>query len=130
MPIVLLVDRGTTGGYTKIATVITADLSFLAQAAAGDLVTFTLVTVDEAHSLLREQEKQLRQLIDSPAVRFAHQRYRVTVDGVAAEVDAGLAEVIQPQTGTARSAARVEATVRVTGERSVRSCRVEVEGPE
>jgi antagonist of KipI len=130
MPIVLLVDRGTTGGYTKIATVITADLSFLAQAAAGDLVTFTPVTVDEAHSLLREQEKQLRQLIDSPAVRFAHQRYRVTVDGVAAEVDAGLAEVIQPQTGTARSAARVEATVRVTGERSVRSCRVEVEGPE
>jgi antagonist of KipI len=130
MPIVLLVDRGTTGGYTKIATVITADLSLLAQAAAGDSVTFRAVTVDEAHSLLREEEERLRQLVDSPAVRFARQRYRVTVDGVAADVDSGLAEVIQPQTGTSRSAAQVEATVRVTGERSVRSCRVEVEGLE
>jgi antagonist of KipI len=130
MPIVLLADRGTTGGYTKIATVITADLPFLAQAAAGDTVTFTPVTVDEAHVLLREQEEQLRRLADSPIVRFARQRYRVTVDGVAAEVDAGLAEVIQPQTATSGSAARVEAKVRVTGERSTRSCRIEVEGLE
>ena len=32
MPRVLLADRGTTGGYTKIATVISADLPNLAQA--------------------------------------------------------------------------------------------------
>ena len=32
MPIVLLADRGATGGYTKIATVISADIMRLAQA--------------------------------------------------------------------------------------------------
>ncbi|MCK7478765.1 MAG: MFS transporter [Candidatus Moduliflexus flocculans] len=36
LPIVLMADRGTTGGYTKIATVASADLSRLAQAAPGD----------------------------------------------------------------------------------------------
>ena len=38
MPIVLMADRGTTGGYTKIATVASVDLSRLAQAAPGDRV--------------------------------------------------------------------------------------------
>ncbi len=39
-PIVLMADRQTTGGYAKIATVITEDLSLLAQAAAGTAVQF------------------------------------------------------------------------------------------
>ena len=59
LPIVLMADRGTTGGYTKIATVISADISKLAQAAPGDRVRFTAVTLDEAHALLREQEAVL-----------------------------------------------------------------------
>ena len=40
VPIVLLADRGTAGGYTKIATVIGPDLPRLAQAIPGDTVSF------------------------------------------------------------------------------------------
>jgi antagonist of KipI len=127
MPMVLLADRGTTGGYTKIATVITVDLPSLAQAATGDTVTFTAVPVDEAHALLREREERLRRLADSPPVRFARQRFRVAVDGVAGEVETGFAEVPEPWPGSRRSGMRLETAVRVTGEQTVRSCRVAVE---
>ena len=53
LPIVLMADRGTTGGYTKIATVASADLSRLAQAAPGDRVRFARVELDQAQALLR-----------------------------------------------------------------------------
>ena len=53
LPIVLMADRGTTGGYTKIATVVGADLPRLAQAAPGDRVTFIRTGLDEAQALLR-----------------------------------------------------------------------------
>ncbi|MDO4321507.1 MAG: biotin-dependent carboxyltransferase family protein [Lachnospiraceae bacterium] len=39
-PIVLMADRQTTGGYAKIATVITEDLPLLAQARPGDTIYF------------------------------------------------------------------------------------------
>ena len=52
LPIVLMADRGTTGGYTKIATVASVDLSRLAQAAPGDGVRFARVGLDEAQALL------------------------------------------------------------------------------
>jgi len=55
-PIVLLADCGTTGGYTKIATVISADLPWMAQAQPGDTVAFRPVCLDEAHRALSEQE--------------------------------------------------------------------------
>jgi biotin-dependent carboxylase-like uncharacterized protein len=48
-PIVMMADGPTTGGYPKIATVITADLPLLAQALPGqDQVRFTAVDVEEA----------------------------------------------------------------------------------
>jgi biotin-dependent carboxylase-like uncharacterized protein len=40
MPIVMMADCQTTGGYAKIATVIAPDLALLAQAKAGDRVSF------------------------------------------------------------------------------------------
>lgn len=49
-PIVLLADRQTTGGYPKIATVLTADLPKLAQRRPGDSVTFTAVDAAEAEA--------------------------------------------------------------------------------
>lgn len=58
-PIVLLADRQTTGGYPKIATVIAADLDFLAQAAPGDRITFRAVDLDTAHRLRRERQAML-----------------------------------------------------------------------
>jgi antagonist of KipI len=55
-PIILMADRGTTGGYTKIATVVGPDLSLLAQSMPGDKVRFTSVTPAEAREILMEQE--------------------------------------------------------------------------
>lgn len=54
-PLVLLADRQTTGGYPKIATVITADLGRLAQMAPGSSFTFRAVTRAEAVAALRKQ---------------------------------------------------------------------------
>ncbi|GAA0366715.1 biotin-dependent carboxyltransferase family protein [Bacillus horti] len=58
-PIIMLADRQTTGGYPKIATIISADWSKLAQLRPKDSVQFQEVTVEEAQALYREQEKEL-----------------------------------------------------------------------
>jgi len=60
-PIILLVEQ-TSGGYAKIATVITADLPNVAQAMPGNTVRFELVTLEVAHRLYREQQKRLQQI--------------------------------------------------------------------
>ncbi|MBL8671174.1 MAG: biotin-dependent carboxyltransferase [Alphaproteobacteria bacterium] len=51
-PIILMVDRGTTGGYPKIATVIGADLPRLAQRRPGEFLRFQAVSIEEAHAAL------------------------------------------------------------------------------
>ncbi|MDR6227529.1 5-oxoprolinase subunit C family protein [Desmospora profundinema] len=61
-PIILMADRQTTGGYTKIATVLSVDLPLVAQAAVGHRFTFEQMTVEEAGRLAVEQERFLRQL--------------------------------------------------------------------
>ena len=57
-PIIMMADRQTTGGYTKIATVITPDLSTLAQMSPGSTMNFEMVSVEESHRIYREYEKQ------------------------------------------------------------------------
>lgn len=47
-PIILLQDRGTVGGYPKIATVIKADLIKVAQLKPNQLITFQLISVEDA----------------------------------------------------------------------------------
>jgi KipI family sensor histidine kinase inhibitor len=47
-PIVMLADGPTTGGYPKVATVVSADLDFLAQLGPGDGVRFRVITVEQA----------------------------------------------------------------------------------
>lgn len=59
LPILLLVEHPSTGGYPKIASVITADLSALAQLRPGDEVRFAPVSLDEARRLLLEREARL-----------------------------------------------------------------------
>ena len=58
-PIIILTEL-VTGGYTKIATVISTDLPKVAQLKPGDRVNFEPISIEEAHRLLREQEEQLR----------------------------------------------------------------------
>jgi biotin-dependent carboxylase-like uncharacterized protein len=61
-PIILLADRQTTGGYPKIATVISADLGAIGRARTGDSLRFDMVTLAEAlsarenHVLRQKQE--------------------------------------------------------------------------
>ncbi|WP_420133035.1 biotin-dependent carboxyltransferase family protein [Rhodopseudomonas sp.] len=63
-PIVLMSDRGTSGGYPKIATVITADLGRLAQRQPGRPFRFAAVSMDEAQAAYRAMAKLIRSLPD------------------------------------------------------------------
>jgi len=60
LPIILLVDRQTTGGYTKVATVISVDIPKLAQAKPDDKVRFQQINQDEAQIALQEYEQQIQ----------------------------------------------------------------------
>ena len=63
-PIVLMPDRGTSGGYPKIATVITADLGRCAQIPAGKAFRFRAVSMAEAQDEVRKFANLLRTLPD------------------------------------------------------------------
>jgi len=58
-PIILFVEQQTTGGYPKIANVISADFHCLGQLRPRDEIRFERVDWETARSLLREQEKFL-----------------------------------------------------------------------
>ena len=62
-PIVLMADRQTTGGYTKIGTIITADLPRLSQLPVGDGINFNIVTIDEAQEIYRAYMERLHKRI-------------------------------------------------------------------
>jgi antagonist of KipI len=59
LPIILFVEQQTTGGYPKIASVISADLSSLGQLRPRDEIRFELVEMETARALFLEQEKLL-----------------------------------------------------------------------
>lgn len=61
-PIILMADRQTTGGYPKIAQVITTDLPKLAQLQPFAKVRFQLVSLKEAQRLIVQQENALKLL--------------------------------------------------------------------
>jgi biotin-dependent carboxylase-like uncharacterized protein len=63
LPIVLLGDRQTVGGYSKIATVASVDLPRLGRLLPGMAVRFSAVNVEEAESLRRDQEVRLKRAI-------------------------------------------------------------------
>jgi biotin-dependent carboxylase-like uncharacterized protein len=63
-PIVLMPDRGTSGGYPKIAAVISADLGRFAQLPAGRAFRFKAVSMTEAQAELRKFRELLRTLPD------------------------------------------------------------------
>jgi antagonist of KipI len=56
LPIILFVDQQTTGGYPKIANVISADLHRVGQLRPRDEIRFEQVTFEKARALLIEQE--------------------------------------------------------------------------
>lgn len=63
-PIVLLVDRQSAGGYTKVATVCSFDVGRLSQVKPGQRLRFSEIAVAEAHAVLREERERLACAID------------------------------------------------------------------
>jgi antagonist of KipI len=58
--LLLMVDRQTVGGYPKIAVLISADLPKAAQLCPGHRVRFQIVSLEEAHQALVQQQKRWR----------------------------------------------------------------------
>lgn len=69
-PIILMADRQTTGGYPKVATIISADLPALGRSRIGDKISFQETSVEEAQQLRRT----LLQQIDAIPNRIVHAR--------------------------------------------------------
>lgn len=63
-PIVMLADHQTTGGYPKIATVISTDLPAVGRLRPGDSLRFRAVSTREAEAARRARESELDELID------------------------------------------------------------------
>ena len=62
-PIVLLADHQTTGGYPKIATVISVDLPTLARCRPGDPLRFVSVELEAAEEMCRDAEREFARLV-------------------------------------------------------------------
>jgi len=58
-PIIILAEI-VTGGYRKIATIITADLPLAGQIKPGDTVRFEQVSLDMAYEALQEMEERIK----------------------------------------------------------------------
>jgi len=61
-PIVLLLDRQSTGGYTKIATVCSFEIGRVGQLRPGQTLRFESVGIEAAHRMLREAVAMLEHL--------------------------------------------------------------------
>lgn len=61
-PIILMAEHQTTGGYSRIGTVISTDIPFLAQAQPGTSVRFKEISVQNAQDLLIESRRKLKSL--------------------------------------------------------------------
>jgi biotin-dependent carboxylase-like uncharacterized protein len=68
VPTVLLADHQTTGGYPKIATVISCDTDRLAQMRAGQIVRFVSVTAQDAVDATRLYQAEKSEYLDAISV--------------------------------------------------------------
>ncbi len=64
-PIILFVEQQTTGGYPKIANIISADMPSVGQLRPRDEIRFELVTPETARGLIRERELLLHSLLQA-----------------------------------------------------------------
>lgn len=63
-PIALLVDRQSTGGYTKVATVCSFDIGRLGQVKPGHRLRFRAIDLAEAHRILRQSQAALVNVLE------------------------------------------------------------------
>jgi len=63
-PMLLMADRQTTGGYARLATVISADIGLAGQLAPGDSISFAVCSRREAMGALIAEERLLMAVED------------------------------------------------------------------
>jgi antagonist of KipI len=63
-PIALLVDRQSTGGYTKLATVCSFDIGRLGQVKPGHRLRFRAIELAEAHRIVQREHETLRDVLE------------------------------------------------------------------
>lgn len=70
-PIILLPDRSTTGGYPKIATIVSSDLPRVSRMLPGQKIRFTAISSTEAVAYTRARHQYLEKLLAlvRPAIR-------------------------------------------------------------
>jgi len=84
-PIIMLADRQTTGGYSKIATVITVDIDNVSQKKPGDIITFEKIDLKSAQELLKKRRKIYESLKNQELSDTKY--YNIRVDGDKYEVE-------------------------------------------
>jgi len=84
-PIILMSDRGVTGGYPKIATVISSDISKIAQALPGDKIKFLVISNREAESILTSTENLIANIAETSSDSI-DERLNILVNDISYEV--------------------------------------------
>ena len=114
-PRVLMADKGTTGGYAKIATVISADIGRMAQALPGHSINFKSVTVEDAQQILRERDAVLAAIASGNLAALDPLRgLGVWVDGDGYEVVDQEGEVLSQPVSNGRNSSNSSQRVRAT----------------
>lgn len=94
LPIVLMRDRQTAGGYPKIATIISADLARFAQLRPGSPVRFRAVSRDEAASAAR----QMKEWMNSLASALVPLRFDLTTEHLlSTNLIGGMVDALSPK---------------------------------
>ena len=70
LPIALMADAPTVGGYPKIAVVAEADIPVIAQRSPGETIRFELITIEQSQRMLKRRASDL-QTISQLAIRSA-----------------------------------------------------------
>lgn len=76
-PIIMLTDRQTIGGYTKIATVISSDIRKIAQSKPKDIIKFEKISLKESQLIYRNEIKEIneiREKINKPCIETLNPR--------------------------------------------------------
>lgn len=82
VPTLLLADHQTTGGYPKIATVISTDLDALTQLRARDVIKFKAVQPSDAIAIVRQHSEQCKKYLEfiaKPRGTFAQRLMNVNL---------------------------------------------------
>lgn len=87
-PIILMADRQSTGGYTKIAAVISVDLPLVAQCVSGCRLRFQMVSIEQAQQLYRQEfagRQRMREQLEAVAPQpvGSERRFEMQINGEA-----------------------------------------------